>query len=447
MKHKRFIGIIMSAVIMLSSCICAFADENDIMSVNRDELSENNLFTSDNVVSGDTFDETESDDDFSRRFTPASGVVPSKLKLPNDDPVVTQNRMVASYMTNDTKSANFYYDRSNPSYFDTNYITPVRNQLAPGSVHIDSNNCWIFSAIAAMESALLNNTSAYMNTLNLSEEHVRQSLLEEYNNAHDDNCFCVKRPSSALSDWKPYNVPGNFEMVLAYLMRGTDNGVILENINLPFYNSSVGAINGMNLPKLSETPNSINMVADLNLNDYPDEETKMLEKRTRTAIIKNLIQNNKNVVIWYKTNWNTDYKGLNYKNNGYTYTQYHHMGAENPNETYTNHAIELVGWDDNISFTGTSYKGAFIAKNSYGNRISYGGAPADGFVYMSYDDVANYYDVRSIKKFTSHNTLKKRYELDKLGETDIVDAKTLNNTNNITHRAMVVQKFTGAGGN
>ena len=70
MKHKRFIGIIMSAVIMLSSCICAFADENDITSVNSNELSDNSSFASDNVVSGDTFDETESDDDFSRRFTP-----------------------------------------------------------------------------------------------------------------------------------------------------------------------------------------------------------------------------------------------------------------------------------------------------------------------------------------------------------------------------------------
>ncbi len=70
MKHKKFIGIIMSAVIMLSSCIGAFADENDITSVNREELSDNSSFASDNVVSGDTFNESDNNDDFSRRFTP-----------------------------------------------------------------------------------------------------------------------------------------------------------------------------------------------------------------------------------------------------------------------------------------------------------------------------------------------------------------------------------------
>lgn len=411
MKHKKFIGIIMSAIIMLSSCIGVFADENDITSVNRDELSENNLFTSDSVVSGDTFNETDSDDDFSRRFTPANGVVPSKLKLPNDDPVVTENRMVTSYITNDTKSANFYYDRSNPSYFDTNYITPVRSQLAPGSVYIDSGNCWIFSAIAAMESALLNNSSAYVNTLNLSEEHVRQRLLAEYNNAHSDNYFVVKRPSGAGSDWKPYNVGGHFDNVLTYYMRGYHNGPVTENNNyLPFYTSGVNTVNDAVLSKISYTPISVNMMGNLDLSQYPNEEEKKLQKRNRIANIKTLIQNNKNVVVNYETGWDTDYKGINYKNNGYVYTQYHNKGTNyDPSYNHTHHAVELVGWDDSISFTGTNYNGAFIAKNSYGEHISYGMTQGDGFIYMSYDNVDDYKDVRSIKKLVTRNSLNKQY--------------------------------------
>lgn len=58
--------------------------------------------------------------------------------------------------------------------------------------------------------------------------------------------------------------------------------------------------------------------------------------------------------------------------------RYIYTGASNQN-----HMITLVGWDDDYEYPGTSYKGAYIAQNSYGTDwSSYG-----GYFYIMYDDV------------------------------------------------------------
>ena len=54
------------------------------------------------------------------------------------------------------------------------------------------------------------------------------------------------------------------------------------------------------------------------------------------------------------------------------------------NSTAKNHAITIVGWDDQVSlsyFNGATRHGAWIVKNSWGNTWS-----GDGFFYISYDD-------------------------------------------------------------
>lgn len=49
----------------------------------------------------------------------------------------------------------------------------------------------------------------------------------------------------------------------------------------------------------------------------------------------------------------------------------------------SNHMVTLVGWDDDYEYPGTSYRGAYIAQNSYGTGwSSYG-----GYFYIMYDDV------------------------------------------------------------
>ena len=65
------------------------------------------------------------------------------------------------------------------------------------------------------------------------------------------------------------------------------------------------------------------------------------------------------------------------------------LAEYNPTETNTNHAITIVGWDDNYSKDnfGTykpSSNGAWLCKNSWGSNWS-----KDGLFYISYEDVPN----------------------------------------------------------
>ena len=64
---------------------------------------------------------------------------------------------------------------------------------------------------------------------------------------------------------------------------------------------------------------------------------------------------------------------------------YYYTGETQDYYTYSNHAVTLVGWDDNYDparFTYTpSSTGAFIAKNSWGTGFGDG-----GFFYISYED-------------------------------------------------------------
>jgi len=89
------------------------------------------------------------------------------------------------------------------------------------------------------------------------------------------------------------------------------------------------------------------------------------------------------------------------------------------------HAITLVGWDDNITYPGSSITGAYIAQNSHGSNRG-----QNGFFYIMYDDkyveenVAGF--VRVGKKITGNestttyfnlenNELKNQLYLDKYG--------------------------------
>lgn len=91
-----------------------------------------------------------------------------------------------------------------------------------------------------------------------------------------------------------------------------------------------------------------------------------------------VINNSAAYVAFKATNYKTKYKINNQK---------HIIDAYYNTQLGSDHAVAIIGWDDNITLNvnGTTKKGAWICLNSWGNMRS------DGFIYVMYDDVSIYH--------------------------------------------------------
>lgn len=189
----------------------------------------------------------------------------------------------------DTSDVDYYSDGSFASRFwNPQYVTDVKNQCFSNYSYdgYDSNNCWIFGTLAAMESAILNNTNK--TDVDLSEEHVRQSLLK--------GILGIDNEYKYSSD--SYNVAGNFDMVLAYMQRDQHYGPAYENsTQLGFGKFNSDVLSSVDVDMCEYYPTEINAIGNITYPDTPNYSTV----KERVNKIKSLIQNNKNVVVSYYT--------------------------------------------------------------------------------------------------------------------------------------------------
>ena len=242
--------------------------------------------------------------------------------------------------------------------------------------------CWDFASIKPLETYLaLNNLGDY----DFSELHV--DYIE----------------SNLLYGERELHQGGNFDMFKNYLI---ESGVVLES-DVPY--NMVYTEEEYN--KLNEIPKAIEVTETV---DFPsiykgensnctDEEIKNFRETVKKHIMKN----------------------------GGLYTCIVGTGEKNayvsPDESkWPNHAVTIVGWDDNYSrdnFTSDNGKkpekdGAYIALNSWGNFWNDG-----GYYYISYEDrdveqdlsgivstsFDNAYKIKSIKDKFVRNYLEENY--------------------------------------
>ena len=275
----------------------------------------------------------------------------------SDSPIVSISNNVSQ-----TISANYtLFNGTLPDSYDLrNYdlVTSVKNQLTSGS-------CWAFATYAALESCLLKATNS---SYDLSESNMKNLMalysIYEYNN----------------------NVPnsgGTFEMAYGYLA------------------SWLGPIN-----ESTETYNDYTTVSSVlnNIFNIQDILTFTRTSYTDNNAIKSAILNYGAVAASIYMD-----ESILYHNT------YYYTGSSS-----ANHAVCILGWDDNYSrynFRNTpSGDGAFIVKNSWGTSWGDG-----GYFYVSYYDTM-FAQVGKTNSFTFvlNNTNKyyKNYQYDYVMMTD-----------------------------
>lgn len=262
------------------------------------------------------------------------------------------------------------------------FISPIKNQGQDGV-------CWAFSAIGVLESALLKqNNLTELDTYDFSENHMRYALSSEGNNK--------------LGFERKHDGGGNFSMALAYLTRSKINGPVLEENDKYNYGQPIRDVSITN----SIEPEDYYVTKAIRLANLPNDYTNE-QKQNRINEIKQLILDYGCVTMSY-------YSDKDYYDDYYNPANYYYTGTS----TNTNHAVAIVGWDDNYSKTNfkNSFQnlpqndGAFLIKNSWGKKGKF-----EGYFYMSYEDKFAVSKINTIASVESRDFYDNIYEYDPFG--------------------------------
>lgn len=236
---------------------------------------------------------------------------------------------------------------------DGNWLTPARDQGNWGS-------CWAFATYGAIESYLLKtgNPEHNLSEQNLATCHGFDLGGDDGGNYHISTAYLSRWDGPISEDDDPY---GTYE----------------ENCNEGY--TPVAHVNQARfLPGIEE--------------DAFDE-----------AIVKQAIMDYG--AIYVNMRWDGNYY------NSVDYTFFYDGGGD------TNHAVLLVGWDNNKAVTGgddatPSEEGAWIIKNSWGTEWG-----EDGFFYISYEDTKTLSNIAYFPSFEDYNPEAQVHYYDKLGAT------------------------------
>lgn len=271
---------------------------------------------------------------------------------------------------------------SYPSFYNKDvvksYISSVKNQANWGL-------CWAFASVSTLETAILKKNNLTNNNLyDFSEIHIGHALSSSSNNIYGFD----RSPDGG----------GNFSQSIAYLTRGIMNGPV-DEIDDPFISNT--------------NPRSLSITQGKSIKDFYTRKTIELPNLPSSYSEQqrqNHINQVKDMITKYgsvRISVNIDYNYLNTS----TYAFYNNQNVS------TNHAVTIVGWDDDYAISNfkTNIKpnapGAFIIKNSWGS-----GWGKNGYYFMSYECVGGFLNIATISEVNSRSFYDNLYEYDEFGK-------------------------------
>ena len=289
-----------------------------------------------------------------------------------------------------------------PSSYDSRnygYITSVKNQNPYGT-------CWTFGTMAPIEAYMIkhgivnNDTGAAATTsMDLSEYHLAWF---NYTNAYDKLGMLTGDSSKPVGSTF-LDLGGNGAMATFTLMRWA--GPASEATSaLKYSNASTSGLNSQYA---------------YNYNVAHVTDVTWIPTANRNAVKEAIMEYGAATISYYHAD-----TYLNSSTGAYCFKQSAAYGSNN--YQYANHAVTVVGWDDNYSKSnfkssyGPSSNGAWIIKNSWGS--SWG---KSGYFYLSYEDTASLNDTCYFYKVANLDNYTNCYQYD--GTNNLTNYQSMGN--------------------
>lgn len=338
---KRLLATILGVAILFNNTVSLCAEE-------LNTVSENGIIVQEGEAKPTINEETI--------FSIDGLEIPEGYVLPKDN--MSQFLKETSEETLDCSKSSIVLPAS---YDGRKYQTAVKKQYG--------NTCWIYANIAAVEASMIKNGLADT-SLDLSELH---HIYFYYNRITDPLDNITKDYVSFLKN-------GSMSTDFAsYVDAGGENNSVTERLL-----NRVGPVSESLAPFTSKEQGYISSDFAFGHNAADVVGVKYCGFSLENAtIIKELIYTYGAVTGGYYSVSSSKY----YKNVNDTMTYYYPDTIDS-----TNHAITIVGWDDNYSASNFSQippgNGAWLCKNSWGteNFLNSSAGSVDGYLWISYYD-------------------------------------------------------------
>ena len=341
-------------------------------------------------------------------------IIPSMYKIPiSKETEDKENGEIESFASQeDSIVSSSYYKIQN---------LRVENQYTSGW-------CWAYASLKSFETYLMKHDNIGDNSnYNFAEYHLAYM---KYNSFNSDTGW---KSNEGYSNADIYTRGGNFDDFMKYLgilSKGIESQDIVGNYKI------LGPISGSDednrsydsikceqfenkspeyrIKKVVQFSSIKKEYDDGKLVKVIDSEGKDINedliKKFRDSVKEQIVYNS---AVFAYTNNSSDYFN---RENGALYI--------NDNSAKINHAVTIVGWDDNYSkdnFLGNAcHDGAWIAINSWGEESQ---DSDDGYIYISYDDalVEQYmYGILEAERYEQEDSIKLEYSTKKINDGSVV---------------------------